>query len=63
MLPEHQRSRILSSSMIVAGLATIIAPTFGGALATRYDAGTPFLVGGIATLAVRPRRCSPQRRA
>ena len=50
VLPEHQRSRILSSSMIVAGLATMIGPTFGGALAARYDAGTPFLVGGIATL-------------
>ena len=50
VLPAHQRSRILSSSMIVAGLATMIGPTFGGALAARYDAGTPFLVGGIATL-------------
>ena len=52
VLPEHHRARILSSSMVVAGLATMIGPTFGGALATRYDAGTPFLVGGIATLAV-----------
>ena len=49
VLPAHQRARILSSSMIVAGLATMIGPTFGGALATSYDAGMPFLVGGIAT--------------
>jgi MFS family permease len=52
VLPEHQRARILSSSMVVAGLATMIGPTFGGALATRYDAGTPFLVGGIATIGI-----------
>jgi MFS family permease len=52
VLPAHQRARILSSSMVVAGLATMIGPTFGGALATRFDAGTPFLVGGIATLGV-----------
>ena len=52
VLPEHQRARILSSSMVVAGLATMIGPTFGGVLATRYDAGTPFMVGGIATLGV-----------
>jgi MFS family permease len=38
--------------MVVAGLATMIGPTFGGGLATRFDAGTPFLVGGVATLAV-----------
>ncbi len=50
VLPEHQRSRILSSSMIVAGLATMIGPTFGGTLATRFDVGTPFLLGGIATV-------------
>ncbi|MDX6377189.1 MAG: hypothetical protein QOE98_1492, partial [Gaiellaceae bacterium] len=52
VLPAHQRARILSSSMIVAGLATMIGPTFGGALATRFDAGTPFLVGGIATVCI-----------
>jgi MFS family permease len=52
VLPAHQRARILSSSMIVAGLATMIGPTFGGALATRFEASTPFLVGGIATLAI-----------
>jgi MFS family permease len=52
VLPEHLRTRILSGSMVVAGLATMIGPTFGGALATRYDAGTPFVVGGIATVAL-----------
>ncbi len=52
VLPEHQRTRILSSSMIVAGLATMVGPTFGGTLAARYDAGTPFLVGGIASIAL-----------
>ena len=52
VLPAHQRARILSSSMVVAGFATMVGPTFGGVLATRFDAGTPFLVGGIATLGI-----------
>lgn len=52
VLPEHQRSRVLQSSMVVAGLATMIGPTFGGTLAARFEAGTPFLIGGIASLAL-----------
>jgi MFS family permease len=50
VLPVRLRARILSGSMVVAGLATMIGPTFGGALATRFHAGTPFLVGGVITV-------------
>jgi MFS family permease len=52
VLPDRLRVRILSGSMVVAGLATMIGPTFGGLLATRFSAGTPFLVGGVATIAL-----------
>jgi MFS family permease len=52
LLPDERRARVLSASIVIAGVGTTVGPVFGGTLTERFGIVWPFSVGGVIIAAL-----------